>query len=65
MKRYVLAGSSSYVAACVGASPPGLAAAAGTSCANLAALTIPNVTVNAATLVAAGTFTPPGSADRA
>ena len=38
----------------------GPSAAAGTACANLAALTIPNVTVNAATLVAAGPFTPPG-----
>ena len=34
--------------------------AAGTSCANLAALTIPNITVNAAAMVAAGGFTPPG-----
>ena len=38
-----------------------LVAAAGTSCANLAALTIPEVTVNAASLVAPGPFTPPGS----
>ena len=36
-------------------------AAAGTPCATLATLTIPNVTINAASAVAAGTFTPPGS----
>jgi len=36
------------------------AMAAGTPCANLAALTIPDVTINAATAVAAGGFTPPG-----
>lgn len=36
-------------------------AAAGTPCANLAALTIPNVVINAATAVAAGGFSPPGS----
>ena len=36
------------------------AAAAGTPCANLAAMTIPNVTINAATVIAAGGFTPPG-----
>ncbi len=34
------------------------AASAGTSCANLAALTIPNVTVKSATAIAAGPFTP-------
>jgi feruloyl esterase len=39
----------------------GPSAAAGTACANLAALTIPNVTVNASALVAAGSFTPPGA----
>ena len=37
------------------------AASAGTSCANLAALTIPNVTIRSATLVPAGPFTPPGA----
>ncbi len=35
--------------------------AAGTLCANLAALTLPDVTVNGSTMVAAGAFTPPGS----
>ena len=35
------------------------AASAGTACANLAALTIPNVTIKSATAVAAGPFTPP------
>ncbi len=35
--------------------------AQGTACADLAALTIPDVTVNAATQVAGGSFTPPGS----
>lgn len=34
------------------------AASAGTSCANLAALTIPNVTIKSATSIAAGPFTP-------
>src|SRR5450755_4608040 len=36
------------------------AASAGTSCANLAALTIPNVTIRSATAMAPGQFTPPG-----
>jgi feruloyl esterase len=35
--------------------------AAGTACPNIAALTIPNVTVNGATLVPAGQFSPTGS----
>ncbi len=39
------------------AAPP----AAGTACANLAALTIPGVVVRAATAIPAGAFTPPGS----
>jgi len=39
----------------------GPSVSAGTACANLAALTIPNITVNASTLVAAGLFSPPGS----
>ncbi len=38
------------------------AASAGTSCVNLAALTIPNVTIKSATAVPAGPFTPPGAA---
>jgi pimeloyl-ACP methyl ester carboxylesterase len=33
----------------------------GTACANLAALTIPSVTIRSATSMAAGAFTPPGS----
>src|SRR4051812_30963361 len=37
------------------------AAAAGTACTNLAALTIPNVTIKSSTLVAAGPFTPSGA----
>jgi len=36
-------------------------ASAGTSCANLAALTIPTVTIKSATAIAAGPFTPSGS----
>jgi feruloyl esterase len=36
------------------------AASNGTACANLAALTIPNVTIRSATAMAAGVFTPPG-----
>jgi len=38
------------------------AAAPGTACANLAALTIPNVTIKSSTLVAAGPFTPSAAA---
>ena len=41
---------------------PSATLAQGTACANLAALTIPNVVINAATAVAAGGFTPPGAA---
>src|SRR5262245_45706190 len=37
------------------------AAFQGTACADLAALTIPDVTVNAAASVAGGSFTPPGA----
>src|SRR5882724_10914402 len=37
------------------------AAAAGTACANLAALTMPSVTIKSATAVTAGPFAPPGS----
>ena len=37
------------------------AASAGTSCSNLAALTIPNVTIKSATAFPAGPFTPPGA----
>ena len=61
MKRYVLpALLVSSLTLWVAAHPQ--AAASGTACANLAALTIPDVVVNAASLVAAGAFTPPGSA---
>ena len=41
--------------------PFGIQAADGTPCAALASLTIPNVVINAATAVAAGSFSPPGS----
>src|SRR5437763_2013400 len=37
------------------------AASYGTACANLAALTIPNITIKSASPVAAGPFTPPGA----
>src|SRR3954470_20132420 len=37
------------------------AASNGTACGNLAALTIPNITIKSATAVAAGPFTPPGA----
>src|SRR4051812_47668445 len=37
------------------------AEAAGTACANLAALTIPTITIKSATSVSAGAFTPPGA----
>jgi len=61
MKRYVLAG---LVITTVAVSSPSAQtarpAAAGTACSNLAALTIPNVTINAATSISAGAFTPPG-----
>ena len=61
MKRYVL---SALLVTSLSLSSPlarPLAAAAGTACANLAALSIPDVTVNGASLVAPGPFTPPGS----
>jgi feruloyl esterase len=58
MKRYVLSALLvTSMALWAPVSDP-LAAAAGTACANLAALTIPDVTVNAATPVAAGPFSP-------
>src|SRR5689334_14542574 len=59
MKRHVSCGllaSATFLWAAQ--SQPSLAA--GTACANLSALTIPNVTVNAASMVAAGGFTIPG-----
>lgn len=60
MKRYVLVGL--LVTSLPMWEPAaGLSAAAGTACGNLAALTIPTVTVNAATTVPAGLFSPPGS----
>src|SRR5215470_12586410 len=37
------------------------AASTGTTCASLAALTIPNVTIKSAELITAGPFTPPGA----
>src|SRR5690349_2868561 len=37
------------------------AASNGTSCANIAALTIPSITIRSSTAVAAGPFTPPGA----
>src|SRR5438132_5106199 len=55
------------LAACVVATIPLLgeaimvAASNGTSCANLAALTIPNITIKSSTSVAAVPFTPPGA----
>ena len=58
MNRRLIAGVLvSAGVAYAGASQPSLAA--GTACSNLAALTIPNVTVNAATLMPPG-FTVPG-----
>jgi len=50
--------SAPFVAVTPAALAPG---AAGTPCASLAALTIPNVVVRAATAIAAGPFTPPGA----
>src|SRR5690349_19570184 len=58
MKRHVISGLvTSTVFLWAGLSQPSFAA--GTPCSNLAALTIPDVTVNAATMMPAG-FTPPG-----
>src|SRR5689334_24933826 len=58
MTRHVISGLvTTAIFAVGGQSQPSLAA--GTACANLAQLTIPNITVNAATMVAPG-FTPPG-----
>jgi len=37
------------------------AASTGTTCASLAALTIPNVTIKSAEAITAGPFTPPGA----
>ena len=39
----------------------GMVTTVGTPCANLAALTIPNITIKSASMVAAGAFTPPGA----
>ena len=60
MRRRIVAG---LLVASIGLWAEGSAPsmAAGTACANLAALTIPDVTVNGATQVPAGSFTPPGS----
>src|SRR5262245_15013923 len=60
MKRRVFAGVVVAAVAWLGQVPTP-ASPAGTACANLAALTIPNVTVRAANVVAAGAFTPPGA----
>ena len=57
-RRLALAFSAALAAAAV-AQVAASAASAGTACANLAALTIPNVTIKSATAVAAGPFTPP------
>jgi feruloyl esterase len=59
MTRRVLAGIAA-LSLTLWAEAAGPSAAAGTACANLAAMTIPNVTINASAVVAAGTFTPPG-----
>lgn len=59
MKRYVLAGL--LVTTVSPLAQVARPASIGTPCSSLAALTIPDVTVNAATLVAAGQFTPPNS----
>src|SRR5919197_1839085 len=40
---------------------PTSGASNGTACGNLAALTIPNVTIRSATMMPAGAFTPPGA----
>lgn len=59
MRRHLVTGLIALAGSLwIGMTQPSLAA--GTACANLAALTIPNVTINAATMMAAGAFTPPG-----
>ena len=58
MKRYVLAGLAVTTVSTFAQAPR--PSTTGTACASLAALTIPNVTVNGSTLVAPG-FTPPGT----
>ena len=60
MIRRVLTGAA-LAGVAAAASVLAMAASGGTPCANLAALTIPNVTIKSATLVGPGAFTPPGS----
>ncbi|MGH9143002.1 MAG: tannase/feruloyl esterase family alpha/beta hydrolase, partial [Vicinamibacterales bacterium] len=59
-RRLALALASAFVPVVASIATP--AASAGTACANLAALTLPNVTVKSATAVPAGLFTPPPGA---
>ena len=56
-RRLILAFAAAVIPTLVQVSTP--AAAGGTACANLAALTLPNVTVKSANPVPAGVFTPP------
>jgi feruloyl esterase len=60
MARRIVAGGLVVLLAAV-AQLAARAGSQGTACSELAALTIPNVTVNSAANTAAGTFTPPGS----
>src|SRR5262245_47560673 len=57
LAAFILATTPALFEAATPAATPGN----GTACANLAALTIPSVTIRSATAVAAGAFTPPGS----
>ena len=59
-RRLALAFSAALAAAAL-AQVAASAASPGTACSNLAALTIPNVTIKSATAVAAGPFTPPSA----
>lgn len=64
MTRHVLAsvmGALALASMATTGAPATQAATAGTACPNLAALTIPNVTIRSAAAVPAGGFTPPGA----
>ena len=58
-RRLALALAASLVPVLARTAAP--AASTGTACTNLAALTIPNVTIKSSTLVPAGPFSPPGA----
>src|SRR5215470_14738048 len=57
----VISGATVFCLCLLGTGATSPSAFQGTACSDLAALSIPDVTVNAATSVAGGAFTPPGS----